>query len=335
MNATLRSFLAKDNRPGYSTKSYAKTPGEIFTTSESYKKFLASGQTSSDNVTIPAFTKALVTSRGTDTVLFGPNTIVGPGQPQMTLRGLLATAPTVNNAIEHIRETGFTNASAPAAEGTLKAESSITFESVTALVKTIAHFLPVTRQVIADVPSMQNHIDMRLMYGLSVTEENQLLFGDGTGENLEGLMVNPDVQTYTPLAEDTYIDTLRKAMTLTYNSGFPPTGIVVNPLDFETMELLKTTDGQYLFANINTGAETRVFRVPVVQSVSMTEGDFLVGAFGIGAQLFDREEANVRISEHHADFFIRNQLAVLAEERIALAIYRPEAFVKGTFEPAI
>lgn len=312
----------------------AKTAGEIFVKSNAYKNFIANGQKASDNVSIPAFpTKALVTSTGADGALLSSVPIIGAGQPPMTLRNLLAVQSTTNNAVDYTRETGFTNAAAIAPEGTLKAESALTFESITALVKVIAHWLPVTRQVIADIPSMQAHIDMRLMYGLSVAEESQILYGSGVGDNLEGLMVADGVQEYTPLAEDTYIDTIRKAMSRTYISGFPPTGVVLNPLDWETIELSKGTDGHYIFASVNDGGETRLFRVPVVLSTSMAQGSFLVGAFGLGAQLFDREQANVRISEHHADYFTRNMLAVLCEERLALALYRPEAFVRGTFEP--
>ena len=327
----------KNNRPFVGNGAgRTKTAGEIFVESQAYKNFLSNGQNSSDNVAIPAFpTKALVTSLDINGGLMGPNQIIGAGQPPMNLRSLLAVSPTTNNAVEYIRETGFVNSSAVAPEGTLKAQSDITFESVTALVRTIAHWLPATRQVIADVPAMRNHIDMRLMYGLSVTEEAQILYGDGTGENIEGIMVNGDVQTYTPLAEDTKIDTLRKAMTRTYLSGFPPTGVVLNPIDWQDIELSKGADGHYIFMSVNNGAETRMFRIPVALSTSMVEGSFLCGAFGLGAQLFDREAANIRISEHHADYFARNMLAILCEERIALTIPRPEAFVKGTFEPVV
>ncbi|MBT2738116.1 phage major capsid protein [Bacillus sp. ISL-7] len=325
----------RGNRPvfGGGSTGVTKTAGQIFVTSEAYQNFIKNGQNHSDNVEIPSFRKELVTSTGTNG-LMGANRIIGLGEAPMNMRSLLAVAPTTNNAVDYIREVGFTNASAVAPEGTLKAESSITFESETALVRTLAHWLPVTRQVVADIPQMQNHIDLRLMYGLSVTEESQILYGSGIGDNLEGLMVVANTQTYTAPAGETKTDAIRRALTRTYISGFPPTGVVLNPLDWEDIELLKGTDGHYIFLNVNTGNETRLFRVPVVLSTSMVEGSFLAGAFGLGAQLFDRERVNVRISEHHADYFTRNQLAVLCEERIALAIYRPEAFVKGTFATA-
>ena len=323
----------------YGGASQVKTAGEIFINSDAYKKFIGNGQKTSDAVSIPALTKALVTSRDTGGDLMGasmylPNVIGQAGQAP-TLRSLLAVTGTQNNAVEYLQEVGFTNASAPVAEGALKPESAITFEEKTALVKTIAHWLPATKQSVSDVAGLQAHIDMRLMSGLATTEESQILYGSGTGENIEGIMINPNVQVYTPVAEDTRIDTLRRAMTRVFIAGYAPTGIVMNPNDFEDIELQKDTAGNYIYATVTNGGEPRMFRVPVVQTTAINQNEFLVGAFGTGAQLFDRERASIQISDSHADFFIRNQLAILAEERIALAIYRPESFVRGTFTAGV
>jgi HK97 family phage major capsid protein len=331
---------ARTNRPDFGGGSYGgnagnKTAGQIFTQSQAYKNFLAHGQSTSDNVSIPAFTKAIITSRDTGGGLMGAMPIIGAIERPLTIRDLLNVQPTTNNAVDYIRETGFTNASAIAPESTLKAESSLSFESVTALVKTIAHWIPATKQVLDDIPQMQSFIDGRLLNGLAQTEESQILYGSGVGENIEGIMVNPDIQTYVGVEGDTKIDVIRKAMTLTHIANYQATGIVLHPNDWEKIELTKATDGQYIFVNVNTGGEQRLWRVPVVVSNAIVEGEFLTGAFGLGAQLWDREVANVRISEHHADYFTRNMKAVLAEERIALSIYRPEAFVKGTFEPTV
>jgi HK97 family phage major capsid protein len=333
-----RESEVKGNRPlfggGSTGGRETKTAGQIFVTSEAYQNFVKNGQNHSDNVQIPAFTKALVGSTDVTGTLMGSNRLIASGQPQMTLRGLLAVAPTDQNAVSYIRETGFTNASAIAPEGTLKPESGITFDEITSLVKVIAHFIPATRQVIADIPQMRTFIDQRLMYGLSVTEEAQVLYGSGVGDNIEGLMTVGGTQTYTAPAGELRLDSIRRALTMTYISGFPPTGVVVSPADWEAIELTKGTDGHYVYLNIPTGNEMRLFRVPVVQSISMVAGSFLVGAFGLGAQIFDREAMNVRISESHADYFVRNQMAILGEERIALAVYRPESFIKGTFATA-
>ena len=243
---------------------------------------------------------------------------------------------TSSNAIEYIVETGFTNAAAIAAEKSLKAQSNIAFDIESATVKTIAHWIPATRQIINDAPMLRNYIDGRLTYGLAYVEETQILYGDGTGDNILGIMTNPNIQDAGGvIGGDSRVDHLRRSLTKTLLAGYPATGIVLHPSDWEDIELLKGTDGHYIWVSVVSGGETRLWRVPVVQSTGMTEGEFLVGAFGLAGQLWDRESANVRVSEHHADYFARNMLAILAEERLALSIYRPEAFVSGVFTAAV
>ena len=128
-------------------------------------------------------------------------------------------------------------------------------------------------------------------------------------------------------------DALRRAATKVMLAYYEPTGYVIHPYDWEDVELQKGNgDGQYMLVpNVAIGAQAQVWRQPVVETPAISEGTFLTGAFGLGAQLYDRQQANVRIAEQHADFFVRNAVAILAEERLALAVKRPESFVKGTF----
>ena len=172
-------------------------------------------------------------------------------------------------------------------------------------------------------------------------EDSQILSGTGTGEDLQGILTTTDIQTYawsdgetSPVA-DTKADALRRALTLSYLAYYEPTGIIVHPSDWEDIELTKNEQGTYLLAmSVAGGAESRVWRVPVIDTPAIAEGTALVGAFGTGAQLYDREAASIRISEQHSDFFVRNAVVVLAEERLALAVKRPEAFVKVSFDAA-
>ena len=150
-------------------------------------------------------------------------------------------------------------------------------------------------------------------------------------------MTNPNIQSMglRPLANTpTMLDWVRKSITKAIIAGYPSTGIILHPSDWEAIELSKSTDGQYIWVNVPDGGVSRLWRVPVVQSTALVESEFLVGAFGLGAQLWDREQANVRVSEHHSDYFAKNMLAILAEERLAMTVYRPESFVKGDFTVA-
>ena len=133
---------------------------------------------------------------------------------------------------------------------------------------------------------------------------------------------------------DTKIDALRRAATKAHIREYMPTGAVLNPSDWEDIELAKGTDNHYIWFNVSSGTEERLFRLPVVVTNAINAGDGLVGSFAIGATIWDREQANVRISEHHEDFFTKRLVAILGEERLALTIYRPDAFVDVDFDAA-
>jgi HK97 family phage major capsid protein len=176
----------------------------------------------------------------------------------------------------------------------------------------------------ADIPQMANTVNSRLLYGLQVVEESQILYGDGIGSNLLGLMVDTGVQVRNAPVGETRIDTIRRGINATYLSGFPATAIVLHPTDFMEMELLKSTQGEYILENIQDGNRLMLFGCPIVLSTSMVVGSYLIGAMGLAVNLWEREGANIKVSEHHADYFARNMLAILCEERVALTTHRPE-----------
>jgi len=245
--------------------------------------------------------------------------------------------------IEYFRMTGFTNNAAAVSERTgttftAKPQSSFTFVGEQAPVRTLAHWEAAHRNVLADEPQLRSIIDNELLYGLRLQEDAQILTGDGVGENLTGILATSGIQTYNwsaGVAGDNKADAIRRAATLSFLAYYEPTGVVLHPNDWEDIELSKDDNGQYLVAvSVAMGGEPKLWRIPVVDTPAMTEGQALVGAFGTGAQLYDREQASIRISEQHADFFVRNAIVVLAEQRLALAVKRPEAFVKVTFNSA-
>ena len=271
------------------------------------------------------------------------------------VRDLFPARTTTAAVIEYFRQIGFTsvsnaptNSASSVAErngaGTafgLKPQSAFSFVGEQAAVRTLAHWEAAHRNVLADEPQLRSIIDNELMYGLRLLEDNQILNGNGTGENLRGVLQTSGIQDYSwsegvaAPAADTKADALRRAATLSYLAYYEPSGIVMHPNDWEDIELTKDENGQYLIAvSVAMGGEPRVWRMPIVDTPAIAEGTALVGAFGTGAQLYDREQASIRISEQHSDFFVRNAVVILAEQRLALAVKRPEAFVKVTFDSA-
>lgn len=286
------------------------------------------------------------------------------------VRDLFPAVSTSATTIDYFRVLGYTNgaASSPtigdsqnkaksvadrrAADGTsaptggatdvfgVKPQTRLAFDSQIAPVRTIAHWEAAHRNILNDMPQLRGVIDNELLYGLRLEEDRQILSGSGTNDELLGILQTTGIQTYsqthggTPdVATEQLSDALRRAATKVVIANFQATGYVLHPNDWEKVELQKAAgDGQYmLVTNIAIGAQTQVWRQPVVETVAIPEKTFLTGAFGLGAQLYDREQANIRVAEQHADFFIRNAIVVLCEERLALAVKRPEAFVKGTF----
>ena len=268
--------------------------------------------------------------------------IVTPINRRLMIRDLLTQNRTSSNLIEFASETLFTNsagaqggATSPVGngEGELKPESTLTFQLNNTPVVTIAHFIPASRQILSDAPMLQGYVDGRLRYGLAYKEEDEMLNGDGGAGILNGL-VNQATAFTGGVTNQTALDTILKAFLQISLQNMEATGIVLNPTDWTAIQLLKDTTNRYLFADPHSAVGATVWGRSVVSTASQTLGQFLAGAFAMACEIFDREDATVRVAEQHADFFVRNMVAILAEERLALAMYRTAAIVKGSVSNA-
>lgn len=255
---------------------------------------------------------------------------------QMTIRNLLTVGRTTSNSIEYVQETGFVNNAAPVAEGAQKPESSLEFTLQSTPVRTIAHWIQASKQILQDVPALQSYIDTRMRFGLEIEEETQILSGDGTGQNLLGLI--PQATPYDvsrTKAGDTRIDIVRRAMTQVRLAEYRADAIVLHPSDWEEIELTKTDEGAYIWANPRGLLGPTLWGLPVIDTTAVEEGEFLVGNFQMAAMLWDREDAVVDISTEDRDNFIKNMVTIRAEERLALEVSRPEALIYGDFEELV
>jgi HK97 family phage major capsid protein len=340
----MRDIEQKGAQRSTTTGESAKSVGEIVTASADYQAVQkAQGKVRSmEAVTVGSFHKtAIVNATGQNQPLVPADRVSGiivPGQRRLTVRDLFPVIPTQSNLIEFASESGFTNNAAgqyssPNFENVSKAESAMTFTLDSEAVQTIAHFIPASRQVLTDAPMLAAHINSRLTYGLKLKEETQLLLGDATGANLNGVVTQASAYDHNVSASpDTLIDTLLRAVNQVALSEYMATGIVIHPTTWTDMRLLKDANGNYIFGDPQSTTDPMLWGLPVVATQSMTANHFLVGAFALGGAIFDREDATVRIAEQHSDFFVKNMVAILAEERTALVIYRPTAFVTGTFD---
>jgi HK97 family phage major capsid protein len=228
----------------------------------------------------------------------------------------------------HASTTG--KAASQASEGATKAQVTPVFEPVTSPVATIAAWLPASRQVLSDVPQLRDFIDTFLRDELDAECDRQLLKGSGADGEMRGFML--DAQAYSrTTAGDVACDVVRRAITQLQLARGVPTGLVVNPVGLERLELEKDTTDRYVMAVEATtaGGSPVIWRVPVVTSTSMDENQFLLADFARAARIYDREDVTITVAEQHADFFVKNMVAILAEERLTLATMRGSMLVKG------
>jgi HK97 family phage major capsid protein len=248
------------------------------------------------------------------------------------VRDLLVKRRTTAPSIDFLKATRSGAAAIQAAEGDAKAELAFTFTAANAPVRTVACWVPASRQVLDDNEFLVDFIDSQLRDALQLVEDAQLLKGSGVSPNLNGLYTQAAAYSRN-VTGDVPSDTIRRACTQVQLARGVPTGIVVAPAGLERLELEKDSEGRYLMSYIvaDGNGRAQVWRVPTVVSDALDDEEFLVGDFGRSARLYDRQQAIIEISNSHSDYFTKNMVAILAEERLALAVMRPDLLVKGEF----
>lgn len=247
---------------------------------------------------------------------------------RLVIADLIAPGTTDSNSITYMKETTFTNAAAPVAEGAAKPESALVFAQQVDPVSKIAHWLPVTEEMLEDVQQIRSYIDGRLRFGVALTEEDQLLNGSGTLPALRGILNRTGLTAAQARGTDTNADAIFKQITTIATTVFvQPDGVVMNPTNWQTIQLMKDANGQYYGSGPFAPAQqATLWGLPVVKTPTIAAGTGLVGAFQEAAQIFRKGGLRVEASNSHQDFFIKNLVAIRAEERLALAVYRPAAF---------
>lgn len=349
----IRDVEQKADKRAGAAEDEQKSAGQIFVESEEYKALMektGNGQSNHgwDSKIVKFDRKAAIMNEVTltnDQPLVPAQRLPGiimPGLRRLTIRDLLPNLRTSSNLVEFASELLFTSgagpqydASSPSAgrDGAPKGESSLTFQLANAPVITIAHFIPASRQILRDAPALRGYIDARLTYGLKLEEEDELLNGTGASGKLDGLRNNA-TQFTGGATNQSEIDTLLKALTQVSLSYYEPSGIILHPIDWQTILLKKDSQGRYLFGNPHGVTAPSIWGKPVVATQAMAQGNFLTGAFDLCAAIFDAEDMSIRVAEQHSDWFTRNLVALLCEERLALAIFRSAAMVKGSLSYA-
>lgn len=336
MEVTQRKFFEghASPPPGGNGPAAVKTFGSRFVESAEFKNFQPNGRHAKMATTVGARVmeqKVLTEAASGFTILpVRTSTVVVP-QFALIMRSLLDVVKiSGTNAIEYMTETFTNNADYQVAEGDKKAESTALWAPKTALVRTIAHFIKVSRQMWTDVPYIQGMIDNQLIYGVLKKEDHELLWGDNAAGHIHGIMPQAGLLAGTLLASN-FMDEVSRAIAQVEGNGYSANAIIMNPADWNAFQIQKNAQGFYVLGGPpQTEGSRRLWGLPIYTTPEMTAKTALVGQFPGTATLFDREAATVDVAYENEDDFVRNLVCIRCEERIAFAVYAPGAYVKVT-----
>jgi HK97 family phage major capsid protein len=312
----------------------ADTIGEYFVKSEQFKGLQGSGSAGRARVTLEGEQlKAVAPIYET----IDPNKypvysqrlqeIRGPGQNTVWIRDLLPGGTTSSNLIEYPQEKAAQLLADYQTEGALKAQSDLSFEMKSTPVVTIAHWLLASRQVLDDAPMLQSYINSRMVYGLRMKEDTELLAGDGLAGHVSGLITEamPFAPT-DPLFNAA--DNIRMMMAQVQSYFYQPTFTVMNPMDWAALQLSKDKNGEYLFGSPLAPVTQRLWNLDVAATYAMPLGNALVGD-ARQSMVWDRQSVTVEVSREDRDNFVKNMVTILVEERVALSVFSKPAFAYG------
>jgi HK97 family phage major capsid protein len=260
-----------------------------------------------------------------------------------TIEDLLVNIPTTSNAIDWIRENVFTNAAAETAEGGQLPQSSITFTPGTMPVQSVGHFVKITRQLAMDNAALAAYINRRMIYGVNLKVENQLVAGNATAPNLSGLTNagNFTAHGYTAasltalnLSPTNCFDLIGKMIGDCALADYPADVVVLNTGDWWTLRLAKDSQGRYLLGDPGSNVVPMLFGRPVVASNAMVAGKVWVGSLSQAATLHTREGIALDLSDSDENNFQLQLVTIRATRRLALTVEKPAAARYGDLRPA-
>jgi HK97 family phage major capsid protein len=254
----------------------------------------------------------------------------------LTIRDVLTARPTTLPVVDFIKVSTPLAIASPVAEASVKPENALQLTSSSEKIRTLATWIPATRQILDDLTELNGYIMSSLPYFVNLSEELQLLAGDGTSENLHGLI--PQASTFntallSPSAGWNRIDIVGRVIEqITTAKEIQPSFIILHPTDWWSMRLQKDGFGRYILGDPQSMVRPNIFGLSAVSTTSIAPGTFLVGSGDpVAAEIRDRMDLQVELSTSHADFFTQNLVAIRAEKRMAIVVKRAASFITGVF----
>lgn len=213
------------------------------------------------------------------------------------------------------------------------------YQEVTETLKKIAGWIKLSMEMAEDYDFLVSEINNRLLFQLLLAEEDQLLNGTGTGNDVRGLLLRDGLQVMTSATKAENMDYIYRANTAIFTkTGLRPDGIIINPADYQELRLAKDANGQYFaggpfqgpYGNGQVLTDPPLWGIPTIQTTAIDKGTVLVGAGKAAATVYRKGGIRVEASNVDGEDFTHNRFTILAEERLTLAVRRPDAFVKLT-----
>lgn len=323
-----------------------KSVGAQYVNSNAYKALkgnVSKVERAREIISTKAATTSTVTPGITRNTIAMPTQLAGiydeNAEMPLVIEGLIPHIPVTSSSVQYLKASAFTNGAKVVAEGTAKPESTFQFKLATANIETIAHYTKITEQLAQDAPAVQAFINAKMIYGLQLKIDEQLV--DGTGaesSQLTGLLKDATTCTdySTGLTElkpsiKTMVDFALGIKTKLETIGYAPKYLILNPIDWASLALMKDTTGLYILGGPASVAGKTLWGMSVVTTPSMPQGKYLMSDFALGATIYDRQEVAVEIDREQDDF-TKNLFTIRVERRLGLAVENPKAIGGGEWK---
>jgi HK97 family phage major capsid protein len=328
INAAMIDIAQKSTAPS-SPAGKPLSAAEEFVKSDDFKDFANGGRNARARIEV----KNTVLADNTTTTWFDqvPGIVPGARLP-LTVYRSLPQYRTGTDSVVLMREASFTNSAQGQTEGQEKAQSAMTFNKYNVAIETIAHWLKVSKQLLADAPAVVSWIENSLRWGVEAKVDQQLMSGTGTSPQLSGLTDSGNYTAYTPSSDDTLADAINRAKYQLWALGYIADTVYVNPADWGALERLRESSGggQYLYGPPGTIAGMNPFGVNVVITPRIDSGKFLIGQTAVATGVWNRSGAVIEMGYEDNDF-TSNLVTILAEVRLGLGVTVPGAMLYGDF----
>ena len=331
LRSTVEALTKERNKPlrpnfgghpaGYSREAEQKSIGEQFIESREFKNFRPTSGAESESVTFNIDIKTLMTTTTAPPETTRSGLLVPSAQIQPNVLDMIPRVRTTQNAHIYLEETTYTNAVSTVLEGGLKPEVTLGLTEKTAAIRKIAGYVPITDETLEDTPAVMDYVNNRLALMCAQKLEAQVLSGDGINPNILGIYATPGILTQVK-STDATPDAIRKAITQIRVTGKgQANGIIIHPNDWQEIQLLRTTDGIYIWGNPWEAGLDRVWGLPVLQSDAAVEGTAIVADFRFTLLIY-RKEFTIKIG-YSGDDWLRNRRSVIGELRAGFVVLRP------------